>query len=421
VGEWYDAVRKDRGLLNAWRAVRENGLRSRSADTRKAVVAFETEAGRHLRRIGCQLRKGRFRFEKAHGVAIDRPGKRPRPIVVPPISNRVVQRRLLDILQEEPALQPHFRAPTSFGGIEGRGVRDAFEAVRSAMTNGACYFIRSDIKDFFGNIPRDRVLKTLAGGINDDRFLQLLQDAVVTELDNLQELGSSRDLFPIYDIGVAQGCCLSPLLGNILLSDFDHQMNDRGIVCLRYVDDFIILGPNAKYTMKAFDHARVWLGERGLSAYDPRSDPEKAASGWVRQGFEFLGCRVIPGLITPGEKSRKRLLASVDLLFSESERRLRAADLLRFDGRRYSVAATLQQVSHVLRGWGDQYAFCNNREALKKLDFQVQRRYRQYVKTVRHRRALLDEFTWLRLQGLHILAQSKFDPIEWKTTDAAAV
>src|SRR3990172_4979806 len=96
----YDLLRRRSFLHGAWSKVRENGLRSLSKDTREKVRAFDTEAYRHLRRIEDQLRNRRFVFQPQFGVVVRKPRKKPRPLVVGPIPNRIVQRAILDVLQK---------------------------------------------------------------------------------------------------------------------------------------------------------------------------------------------------------------------------------------------------------------------------------------------------------------------------------
>ena len=91
-------------------------------------------------------------------------------------------------------------------------------------------------------------------------FLELFERATQTTLANLAHLGEDAGLFPVADKGVAQGSPLSPLIGNILLREFDANMNGRGIVCVRYVDDFVMLGPSPSILMKAFARAQAELG-----------------------------------------------------------------------------------------------------------------------------------------------------------------
>src|SRR5207247_4654967 len=146
-----------------------------------------------------------------------------------------------------------------------------------------------------------------------------LERATATELDNLATLGEKCDLFPLHEVGVAQGCCLSPLIGNILLEEFDKEMNGRGIVCVRYIDDFLILGPRENKVVAAFKSAQRLLSKYGLNAYDPITNKEKAEIGEVKRGFQFLGCEIIPGLITPSAKARQRFMGSLTSIVQKSK------------------------------------------------------------------------------------------------------
>ncbi|WP_458726016.1 reverse transcriptase domain-containing protein [Pseudomonas gregormendelii] len=56
--------------------------------------------------------------------------------------------------------------------------------------------------------------------------------------------------------GVAQGSPLSPLIANLYLHDFDKTINDGEVTCLRYIDDFLILGKDMGCVDRAFSKAQ---------------------------------------------------------------------------------------------------------------------------------------------------------------------
>jgi RNA-directed DNA polymerase len=319
----------------------------------------------------------------------------------------------LDVLQGEPAIEKFFQVETSFGGIKDRSVRKAIEAACTAISNGAKFFIRSDIKKFFPNIPRHYVKKQISELIPDTEFNKLFSEATDTELKNLDYLKKQSELFPLYEVGVAQGCCLSPLIGNILLYDFDVKMNGRGITCLRYIDDFIILGPNFSKTISAFKSAKQYLNKFKLDTYDPQTEKEKAEIGEVRHGFKYLGCEIVPGLISPNKKSRKRLLSSIDQIFQRSIKLM--SDPNKMCLEMATVSETLLNVSNVLRGWGNQYSFCNNRQIIQNLDLQIDRRLEKYLSIYKKKKKELEDRDFpknrRRLIGVHLLEDSKYDPI----------
>ena len=79
-------------LESAWRRVRTRGLLSASKEIRAEVVAFDDHPIGRLRSIQDRLKAKTFRFALQKGIAKARPGKSPRPIVIAPIENRIVQR-----------------------------------------------------------------------------------------------------------------------------------------------------------------------------------------------------------------------------------------------------------------------------------------------------------------------------------------
>ena len=373
----YSQVRRRKTLENAWRVVYDNGVASKSELTRKQVNEFAVDVNRHLNRIAAKLRYKRFDFLPSEGILIKKPGKSAkRPIVISPVENRIVQRAILDVLQAYAPLEPYFKVETSFGGIKERGVPEALKAVYVAMASHS-HFIRSDIDSFFTKIPKETIVNTISSLVRDNDLIALFRQAITVQLSNLDQLGEDRNSFPIYDIGVAQGSCLSPLIGNILLCEFDRAMNSGDIVCIRYVDDFLILAPTKKAANAAFKRANKQLAQHGLAAYDPATNRDKAEHGETLNGFSFLGCDVRPGMIRPNKKSQKNLLSSIDEIFAMSVRLMGNPGRLVREHR--SVVEALKDASNILKGWGNQYAFCNDLQLMERIDAEVNRKIASYL------------------------------------------
>jgi retron-type reverse transcriptase len=413
--DYYREVRRTRRLRNAWRIVYENGRTSKSEETRLFVKEFSIDVDTHLDRISKQLREKRFKFPPAVGILSESRSGKPRPIVKSPIISRIVQRAILDTLQQEPSLDNFYKIPTSFGGIKGKGlgVPGALGAAWRAMKDGASFFIRSDIEGFFTKIPRHLVLDKIKTVIHQPDFDHLLAEATRVELENMTTLREKASLFPSHDLGVAQGCCLSPLFGNILLEGFDRALNGRGITCLRYIDDFLILGPNRSKAVAAFGSAQTLLAELGLTAYDPSTRPDKAEMGNVKDGLKFLGCDLSIGFIRPSRESRTKLLTTIEGIFKTSIGLMGTPALLPRTGR--SVTDTLIEAGHVLQGWGNQYSFCNDRGMLKDLDSKIDSLIAYYLEKYRDAAEKLKKAgnpaDFRRLLGVHLLADSKFAPV----------
>lgn len=350
----------DRDVLHAaWGHVRRAAEASTSPAIRAEGRRFAQDEANIIDRIAEDLAADRFSFAPALGVAKARPGKGPRPIVVAPLANRVVARALLDVLLETPAIAAIcLGAETSFGGLQGRGVPRAIEAATRAVSEGAKFYARSDIAEFFRAIPRDRAIAEIARVTGDARLSSLVDRATRAELANTAELGDAADLFPGERRGVPQGNALSTLLGNVVLQGFDAALNGRGITCLRYVDDFIILGARAAQVKKALASAGALLGDLGMRAYDPVSEPEKAAMGHVAGGIAWLGCEIVDGRARPSAASGDALVKRVARLAGETE-------------RGGSLAAALLAIDQSVSAFRGAYAFCDCPEVFAAIDARI--------------------------------------------------
>ena len=406
-------VREQKTLWTAWRHVFRASLKSASESNREAAWQFDAHAATLLDRIRRQLTEGRFKFAPARGIPKKRKGKNPRPLVDAPLPNKIVQRSILIVAQEIPTVKEAVKNPASFGALEGRSVRHAMEAIVQAIDDGAEFYARSDIRDFFSNIPKPHVRAALSKLIDDPPFVDLLMQALDVELENLTELGANKAFFPLHELGIAQGCCLSPFIGNVLLRDFDHKMNGRGVVCFRYVDDFVILGSDKKKVRKAFLSAKNSLNALGLKVYDPYADNEKAKAGPVGSGFEFLGCSFRPGMISPSQKARLGILQKVRQIRQDSERAM--SDPEAASGYSLAFSHSLARISNTIKGWGNQYAFCNDGVALdqldRKIDAEIDTLLEVFGKYYRRAKAQNNSQALRRLIGVQLLKDCNRKPI----------
>lgn len=375
MGSLYKYVYKQAALTKAWQKVRSNGLSSSSEDTRTKIHKFDEDSLYQLTLIQRQLSEKRFHFAPQKGLPIEKKkgsGKY-RPVVLAPIRNRIVQRVLLNVLQADvPAIKKVLETPTSIGGIPKRGTRHAIKLIVDAMEDGARWFVSSDISGFFTKIPKKHVVNFIKSEIKDATFLDLFARAMDTTLENEKELGAHRDLFPIDDEGVAQGSPLSPLMGNILLHKFDEVLNGRGMTCVRYIDDFIILGPSRMAVMKTMKTATAMLDAFSMEVYDPKERPDKAGFGQVSDGFDFLGCHINPGQVAPSKDARGRLIEKVNAIILTGKKAVHAtANNDKPTEHLQCQIQTLIKINGVLKGWGHAFSFCKAPDVMNTLDAKV--------------------------------------------------
>ena len=380
----FEQLYKQNGLIRSWQEVRRNAAASSHTPTRHEAMEFDKNILSRVASISAKIRQGTYAFSPATGVLKAKKGKAGfRGIVSYKLEDRLVQRRILDLLQEDIGVQHLTNSAHSFGGIKGKSVRDAIKKAHEIITDGgAQYYIRSDIKKFFDHIPRETVLGILSKVIDDEKFIRVLGQALTLELNNRSSLGANDVLFPLREIGVPQGNSLSAFAGNVLLHEFDEKLNTDTFSCLRYVDDFVILAKSEKYARKCLEHAIEILKGFGLTAYDPKYELEKAEAGWTNQGFDLLGCKVHQTIINPSLKNRRAILGKIRAIISESKAVI-SDSAESISAKHSSMPETLLLLSDTLQGWVNQYGFCNAKDVFEHIQREVDLQVSEYFRFVR--------------------------------------
>ena len=104
-----------------------------------------------------------------------------------------------------------------------------------------------DFKKAFDSVPRDLLLSKLFNMGITGNFFNILRHIYTTDKACIK-IGQSRSDFFNLDIGVRQGCILSPLLFNLFLSDLAKQfdtmdkpkLGNKGINSLFWADDLVL-------------------------------------------------------------------------------------------------------------------------------------------------------------------------------------
>lgn len=389
-------------LFKAWKTVHASGSQSPSLEIRADIDTYSGELFKNLGKLQRQLRRGSFSFSPVKGVLLQK-GKGKRPIGIARIDDRISQRAMLETLTTVKALRAAVNNPNSFGGNEDGGVRKAIGVLNEKIRNGAKYYIKTDIKNFFGTIPHQNALNAVFKLLPDESLNEILGNAIVCELENAtaKHIQEYIDLFPKDHVGIVQGCCLSPMLGNMLLYDFDQEQSNRETTCLRYIDDFIIVGWGT-HVFDSFNVALQKLADLKLNVYTLDEPDTKAEKGLLQQGVQFLGCYIQPGAIRPSNKSRNNLLGGLRAKFTESLFKMR--EKKDFDPKKHSYSSVLNYARLKVKGWADAYRFCTDKTYLIQTDLEISKMVDEYMgaahKLIQAQRSDRDKYLLLGFQSV---------------------
>ena len=139
--------------------------------------------------------------------------------------------------------------------------------------------------------------------------------------------------------GSPQGGNLSPLLANIYLNEFDQEFLKRGVPCIRYADDIVLLAKSKRASERLLESSTKYL--EGKLKLTVNREKSRTVSVFAIRNFKFLGFALgrngngIYVRVHPKSwkkfKSRLKELSSVSL-YSQSSQALRKSRCMRGDG-----------------------------------------------------------------------------------------
>ena len=246
-----------------------------------------------LRDVKESIIKKTFRPGKYRTYKIAKPGKQgTRTIEVPGLETRTVAETLHFVLS--PLFDPYFY-DLSIGFRPQRSPLHGIAAASQLQRLGLRHWVRCDIKDAFGNIPKSTALEILSSGLHGSSVMWLVEQLLVKDRKR----------------GIPQGLSISPLVMNVYLDrilDKWWVKNARGTCLVRYADDLLIGCPNQQSATDAYQTLRQRLGDAGMPIKESQQEAifnlaAGAPVDWLgfqlRLNNEKLACTI-------SEQSRER-------------------------------------------------------------------------------------------------------------------
>ena len=307
-------------MLLAWKRVKANhGAPGIDGMT---IEAFPEYLREHWKAVRESILSGTYQPLPVRRTEIPKQTGGTRPLGIPIVLDRLIQQAIAQVLG--PIFDPDF-SESSFGFRPGRSAHNAVRQVREYIRKGYRVAVDMDLSKFFDTVNHDALMLRMARKVRDKRVLRLIGKylrAGVVVNGRLQRTPK----------GMPQGGPLSPLLANILLDDFDKELEKHGHRFARYADDFIILVKSRSAGERVMRSVQKYL-ERKLKLQVNREKSQVRKTDQT----QFLG------FVFKGTKIRW----SEDA-FREFKRRVK-----RLTGRSWSVSMDyrLRKLAEYVRGW----------------------------------------------------------------------
>lgn len=251
----------------------------------------------NLKSLVSKMKTKQYKPQPVRRVYIPRGGSTTRPLGLPTLEDKIVQRGLAQILG---AIYEQDFLNCSYGFRPNRGCHDALKETDALIMKRPINFVvEADIKGYFDHVPHEKMMELLGRRIKDPSLLLLVRRFLKA---GYQEGGKLMAT----EAGVPQGGNLSPVLSNIFL----HYALDEWFVkeikprlkgeshLVRYADDFICMVEKEEDAQAILNALQERLTQHGLELHPDktrllrfgRKESEKARrQNRKASTFDFLG------------------------------------------------------------------------------------------------------------------------------------
>jgi RNA-directed DNA polymerase len=224
----------------------------------------------NLQDLAARVKRGAFRANPVRRVYIPKADGRQRPLGVPTLEDKIVQRAVVEVLN---AVYEQDFLGFSYGFRPQRSPHQALDALTVGIeTRRVNWVLDADIRGFFDTLNHEWLTRFVEHRIADRRIVRLIEKWLSA---GVLEEGQRRRS----EIGTVQGGSISPLLANIYLHYvFDlwvqrwRKRHDAGaVVVVRFADDFVVGFEHREEATRFLTELRERFARFGLALHPDKT------------------------------------------------------------------------------------------------------------------------------------------------------
>ncbi len=349
-----ESVVSDINMKRALKAV----IRNKGSPGIDGVTTEEIE--RVMQKQWLQIKQdileGKYRPSPVKRVEIPKPdGNGVRQLGIPTVMDRIIQQAIHQELV--PVFDPTF-SQYSYGFRPNRNAQQAILQTQKYIQEGCEWVVDIDLEKFFDRVNHDMLMARVARRVKDKKILLLIRRS-------LQSGVMEDGLVKATEEGTPQGGPLSPLLSNIMLDDFDRELEKRGLRFARYADDCNIYVKSEKAGRRVMEAAVRYLIEKLKLKVNQQKSAVDNPSNRKFLGFTFTQGKE-PNRIAVHESRAKRLKEKV----KGAIKKMRGSKL---------TVSIRKELMPITRGWANYFKVVEARDIFGSLDGWIRRKIRDIL------------------------------------------